>query len=74
MTNIATQPATGGQGGYLLFWKPDEAEDGHRLKLPDTARDLALAPDHRHVVTAHYDGHLRVHLMEKKAEAPETKA
>lgn len=59
--------AVGGQGGYLLFWKPGEAEDFHRLKLPDTARDLALSPDGLHVATAHHDGHVRIHLMDKKA-------
>lgn len=56
----------GGQGGYLHFWAPDQAEEYHQMKLPDTARDLALAPDSLRVATAHFDGHARVHRMTEK--------
>jgi len=52
--------ASGGNGGFLLFWKPEEKDEFHQLKLPDTARDLHLSPDGLHVVTAHYDRRVRV--------------
>lgn len=58
--------AVGGSGGYLLFWKPDQAEEIHQLKLKDNARDLDLSPDGLHLATAHFDSHLRVHRMEAK--------
>lgn len=56
----------GGNGGHLLFWKPEELEDSHRLKLPSDARDLDLAPDGISLATAHFDGKLRIHRMEAK--------
>lgn len=59
--------ASGGSGGYLLFWKPDSAEEFHQLKLKDTARDLSLSPDGLQLATAHFDGHLRIHRMEAKS-------
>ncbi|MEM7012936.1 MAG: hypothetical protein AAF585_15780, partial [Verrucomicrobiota bacterium] len=42
--NNYTIGCVGGNGGHLLFWKPDEGEDSHRVKVPD-ARDLDLAPN-----------------------------
>ena len=60
--------AVGGKGGYLLFWKANEAEDFHRIKLDNDARDLHLSPDGLHLATAHHDGHLRIHRMEAEAE------
>ncbi len=59
--------AVGGNGGFLLFWKPDGKEEFHQVKLPNTARDLALSPDGLHLATAHHDGHLRIHKMDVKA-------
>lgn len=59
----------GSGGGYLLFWKPDQKEEFHQLKFPNTARDLDLAPDGIHVVTGHYDRHIRVSKLAEKAEA-----
>jgi hypothetical protein len=56
----------GGGGGYLLFWKADQAEDFHRLKLPNTARDMDLCSDNLHVATAHHDGHLRITKLAAK--------
>ncbi len=50
----------GGGGGFLLFWKPDAKEEFHQLKLPNNARDLNLSSDGLHVVTGHYDRHIRV--------------
>lgn len=50
----------GGGGGFVLFWKPDQQEEFHQFKLPNTARDMDLHADGRHLATAHYDGHVRV--------------
>ncbi len=58
----------GGNGGYLLFWKPGELEDFHRVKLKSDARDLDLAADGLHLATAHFDGQVRIHKMDAKAE------
>jgi WD40 repeat protein len=60
--------ATGGSGGFLLFFKPDEANEMHSLKLKDNARDLDLSPDHLHLAAAHFNGHISVCRMEAKAE------
>jgi WD40 repeat protein len=57
----------GGNGGHLAFWKPADAEEFHLFKLPNTARDLSLSPDGLHVATAHFDGHVRVSKLDKKA-------
>lgn len=56
----------GGGGGFLLFWKPGEAEEIHQFKLPNSARDLDLAPDGLTLATAHTDGHLRISRMDEK--------
>jgi WD40 repeat protein len=58
----------GGGGGFLLFWKPDGKEEFHQLKLPNTARDFDLAPDHLRVATAHYDSHVRIYRMTARSE------
>jgi WD40 repeat protein len=59
----------GSGGGFLLFWKPDGEHEFHKIKLPDTARDLALSPDGMDLAIAHFDGHLRIARMaEKPAE------
>jgi WD40 repeat protein len=56
-----TIAASGGpSGGYLLFWRPGEANEFHEVNLKNTARDLALSPDGMHVATAHHDSHLRI--------------
>lgn len=55
--------ASGGSGGYLLFWKPDQVEEFHQLKLKDTARDLDLSPDGLHLATAHHNGHITISRM-----------
>lgn len=57
----------GTSGGFLLFWKPDQVNEYHKLGLPNTARGLDLQPDALHLATAHHDGHLRVWKMEAKA-------
>ena len=68
-----TIAAVGGQGGYLLFWKPEEAEEFHQMKLKDTARDLDLASDGLHLATAHHNGHLVIHKMAAAAAEPAEK-
>ncbi len=54
-------------GGFLLFWKPDQKEEFHQLKLKNSARDLDLSPDGLHVVTGHYDRRVRVSKLAEKA-------
>ncbi|MDA1165042.1 MAG: hypothetical protein O3B13_18245 [Planctomycetota bacterium] len=56
----------GNSGGYLLFWKPDDANEFHQLKLADTARDLDLASDGLRIATAHHNGHVYVSRMGAK--------
>ena len=58
--------ATGGSGGYLLFWKPGEVNEFHNLKLKDVCRDLDLSSDGLHLATAHYNGHVSVCRMDEK--------
>lgn len=58
----------GGSGGYLLFWKADQAEEFHQLKLPNTARDLDLCPDNLHLAVAHHDGNVRICRMAEKVK------
>jgi WD40 repeat protein len=57
---------SGTSGGFLLFWKPEEDKDFHRLKMPHVARDLDLHRDYKRLATPHYDNHLRVSVMQKK--------
>ena len=57
----------GGSGGHLFFWKPNEGEEFHTMKLPRSARDLDLAPNGLDLATAHHDAHLRIHRMAAKA-------
>ena len=57
----------GGGGGFLLFWKPDGKEEFHQVKFPNNARDLDLASDGLHVVTGHYDKHIRISMLAEKS-------
>ncbi len=61
--------ATGSKRKFLLFWKTGEAEDFHRVKLKGDSRGLHLSSDGQHLVTAHHDGHLRIHLMDAKTDS-----
>lgn len=56
----------GGGGGFLLFWKSDGKEEFHKLKLPNTARDLDLHPNGRDLATCHFDGRVRLYRMAPK--------
>jgi WD40 repeat protein len=60
--------ATGGSGGYLLFWKPDAENEFHQMKLKDVARDLDLCSDGLHLAMAHYNGHVSIGKMEAEAK------
>lgn len=56
----------GSSGGYILFWKPEDANEFHQVKLKDTARDLDLASDGLRLATAHHNGHVYISRMEPK--------
>ena len=58
---------SGGNGGILLFWKPDAEKDFFRFPLPNLARDMDLHPDGLQVATAHYDRHVRITRLAAKA-------
>jgi WD40 repeat protein len=60
--------AGGPGGGQLYFWKKDGKNEFHKFKMKDTCRDLHLAPNSTQLVTAHYDGHLRISQMTEKAK------
>lgn len=57
----------GGNGGFLIFWKPDADKDYHRFQLPNLARDMDLHPDGIQVATAHHDRHVRITRLAAKA-------
>jgi WD40 repeat protein len=66
--------ASGGSGGgFLLFWKPGEDKAYHKLKLPDTARDLDLHPNGLEVATVHYDRNVRISRMTVNPKAAKKK-
>jgi WD40 repeat protein len=56
----------GGDGGILIFWKPDAEKDFFRFALPSLARDMDVHPDGIQVATAHYDRHLRITRLAAK--------
>ncbi|MEQ8788619.1 MAG: WD40 repeat domain-containing protein [Pirellulaceae bacterium] len=58
---------SGGSGGFLLFWKGDEKDEFHQVKLPDTGRDLDLHPDGLRLATVHSNGQLVISKMADKA-------
>ncbi len=53
----------GSGGGLLLFWTPAQDKPLHKLKLPNTARDMDVHPDGVRIATAHHDRHLRISTM-----------
>jgi WD40 repeat protein len=65
--NLLVAVSGGGGGGFLLFWKPDQKEEVHQFKLPNTGRDMDLSSDHLHVAVAHFDSHVRVYRLAEKA-------
>jgi WD40 repeat protein len=71
--NVAVHPqqftialSGGSGGGHVLFWRDDQEHAFHSLKLPNTARDLALSPDGQTLATAHADGHVRLIALTPK--------
>ncbi|MCS6852871.1 MAG: WD40 repeat domain-containing protein [Gemmataceae bacterium] len=55
--------AGAGAGGALWFWKPDQAQDIHMLKLPNNSRDLALHRDGLRLAVPFYDGSIKIYTM-----------
>ncbi len=62
--------ASGGglDGGHVLFWKLDAANEVFDFKLPDVARDLDLHADLLRLATVHEDKTLRLWQMTAKAQ------
>jgi WD40 repeat protein len=60
----------GGNGGVLLFWKPDQAQAAATVKLPNNARDLDLLPDSTRLVVAFFDGAVRMYDLTPKPAEP----
>ena len=63
----------GSGGGFLGFWKADQDKEVHKLKLPNTAREIDLHPDGIQIATVHHDRHLRISKMSPKPPAPKKK-
>ena len=57
----------GSGGGFLFFWKPDQAKEIHRFNLTVLARDMDLHPDGLQVATTHTDKHLPLSKLAAKA-------
>jgi hypothetical protein len=57
----------GSTGGHVLFWKPDQNKEFHRYALPSLARDMDLDRAGTHLLTAHYDQHLRTSTLLPKS-------
>lgn len=66
-SGITIGASGGGGGGFLLFWKADGKEEFHKLKLPNTVRDLDLHANEIDLATCHYDARVRIYRMTKKA-------
>jgi WD40 repeat protein len=58
---------SGHDGGHLLFWKLDKAEEFFAFKMPDSARDLDMHADKLRLATADGDGMVRLWRMTAKA-------
>ena len=52
--------------GELWFYKPDEENAFHTMKLSSAARGLDLLADNRRLAIAHADGHVRLYRMTAK--------
>jgi WD40 repeat protein len=59
--------AGGGNAGALWFWKPEQPQSLHALKLPGGARDLDLHPDGRQMAVPFFDGAVRIYDLTPKA-------
>ena len=58
--------------GVLLFWSYTDAKLYHQAKVGNSAFDLALHPDGRHVATDHNHGQARSSKMARKQPEPES--
>ncbi len=58
---------SGHDGGHLLFWKLDAANEFFDLKLPDVVRGLDLHRDGMRLATSEPDGFVRLWQMTAKA-------
>jgi len=58
----------GAAGGFLFFFKQDQPNEFHQVKLPASARDLALHKDGLQLAVPCHDSHVRIYAM-KAAEA-----
>lgn len=53
----------GHEGGHLLFWKPETADEAFDFQLPRNCYDFDLHADGARMITAHDDGVLRAWTM-----------
>jgi WD40 repeat protein len=61
--------ASGGHdGGHVLFWKIEQANEFFDFKLPDICRDFDLHPDQLRLATSHEDKSVRIWQMTAKAK------
>jgi WD40 repeat protein len=66
-SGILVTVSGGGSGGNLIFYNLDKPEPLFTFKLPNTGRDMHLAPDGVRVAVAHHDNHVRVYELRAKA-------
>jgi WD40 repeat protein len=59
--------AGGLDGGHILFWKLEQADEFFDFSTKDVARDLDLHPDGLRLVTPHDDKTLRLWKMTQPA-------
>ncbi len=53
-------------GGFLLFFRPDEKQEFHKLKVGATVLDFDLHPDGLRLASAHDDGKVQLSRMAPK--------
>lgn len=51
----------GGGGGWLYFWRGDEAAESFKLKLKAEGRGMSVSPKRHFLAVAHADRHLRIY-------------
>jgi len=54
---------SGGPVGFLLFFRPGEQQEFHKLKVGNTVYDVDLHPDGVQLATAHEDGQVHISRM-----------
>lgn len=57
----------GGDGGHLFFFRLDQKEEFHSLKIANAALDMDRHPDGIQIATVHFDKNLRISPMSPKA-------